>query len=196
MEYTKDEWKKLTENFATWPSEAPSDVSDTEVPHCVETDTYSSSSEEDRATTTRKRNITVRVNHLRPKQQMQKNIYASLKTLDKYRVSIFDPYFEGDWAPLTEAEVIEAQKKEMITRTSRVKKLTGKIILPASLLERQLVHIHLANKHGSLEADIAEPARFEWRIPAAMERTLRGDTPWKKMAELIRGQLRALSQTP
>eukprot|EP00924_Labyrinthula_sp_SR-Ha-C_P005405 snap_masked-scaffold_1-processed-gene-30.34-mRNA-1 protein AED:1.00 eAED:1.00 QI:0/-1/0/0/-1/1/1/0/183 len=74
----------------------------------------------------------------------------------------------------------------MITRTSRIKKLSGKIILPASLLERQLVHIHLANKHSSFEADLAEAARFEWRIPTAMERTLRGDTPWKKIVELIR----------
>eukprot|EP00924_Labyrinthula_sp_SR-Ha-C_P006385 augustus_masked-scaffold_57-processed-gene-0.54-mRNA-1 protein AED:1.00 eAED:1.00 QI:0/0/0/0/1/1/5/0/2940 len=148
-EYSKEEWEKLTEDFATWPSEVPSDVSDTRVAHYIETDTYSTSEEEDN-TTAKIRNVTVRVNHFRPKKQMEKKIYASLKTLDKYRVSVFNPYFEGDWAPLTEAEVIEAQKKEMITRTSRIKKL------------------------------------FEWRIPAAMERTLRGDTPWKKMVELIR----------
>eukprot|EP00924_Labyrinthula_sp_SR-Ha-C_P000607 augustus_masked-scaffold_27-processed-gene-4.59-mRNA-1 protein AED:1.00 eAED:1.00 QI:0/0/0/0/1/1/3/0/1847 len=184
-EYSKEEWRKLTEDLATWPSQVPSDVSDTGMAHYIETDTYSTSEDEGN-TTAKIRSITVRVNHLRPKQQMDKKIYASLKTLDKYRVSVFNPYFEGDWAPLTEAEVIEAQKKEMITRTSRIKKLSGKIILPASLLERQLVHIHLANKHGSLEADMAEAARFEWRIPAAMERTLRGDTPWKKVVELIR----------
>eukprot|EP00924_Labyrinthula_sp_SR-Ha-C_P007842 maker-scaffold_28-snap-gene-4.90-mRNA-1 protein AED:0.29 eAED:0.34 QI:0/0/0/1/0/0/2/0/1181 len=184
-EYSKEEWKKLTEDFATWPSEVPSDVSDTGKAHYIETDTYSTSEDEDN-TTVKIRSVTVRVNHLRPKQQMDKKIYASLKTLDKYGVSVFNSYFEGEWAPLTEAEVIQAQKKEMITRTSRIKRLSGKIILPAALLGRQLVHIHLANKHGSLEADMAEAARFEWRIPAAMERKLRGDTPWKKMVELIR----------
>eukprot|EP00924_Labyrinthula_sp_SR-Ha-C_P007286 maker-scaffold_8-snap-gene-14.16-mRNA-1 protein AED:0.72 eAED:0.73 QI:0/0/0/0.5/1/1/2/0/1054 len=184
-EYSEEEWRKLTEDFATWPTEVPSDISDTEKERYIETDTYSSSEDED-GITAKIRSTTVRVNHLRPKRQMDKKIYASLKSLDKYRVSVFNPYFEGDWAPLTEAEVINEQKKELITRTSRIKRLSGKIILPTSLLERQLVHIHLANKHGSLEADLAEAAKFEWRIPAAMERTLRGDTPWKKMVELIR----------
>eukprot|EP00924_Labyrinthula_sp_SR-Ha-C_P014206 maker-scaffold_59-snap-gene-0.109-mRNA-1 protein AED:0.56 eAED:0.57 QI:0/0/0/1/1/1/2/0/828 len=162
-EYSEKEWRQLTEDYATWPTEVPSDISDTEKERYIETDTYSTSEDED-DTNAKIRSIAVRVNHLRPKQQMDKKIYASLKTLDKYRVSVFNPYFEGDWAPLTEAEVIEAQKKEMITRTSRIKKLS----------------------HGSLEADLAEAANFEWRIPAAMERTLRGDTAWKKMVELIR----------
>eukprot|EP00924_Labyrinthula_sp_SR-Ha-C_P006151 maker-scaffold_54-snap-gene-1.26-mRNA-1 protein AED:0.30 eAED:0.34 QI:0/0/0/0.5/0/0/2/0/749 len=184
-EYSEKEWKQLTEDFATWPTEVPSDISDTGNERYIETDTYSTSEDED-GTTAKIRSIAVRVNNLRPKQQMDKKMYASFKSLDKYRVSVFNPYFEGDWAPLTEAEVISAQKREMITRTSRIKRLAGKIILPPSLLERQLVHIHLANKHGSLEADLAEAARFEWRIPAAMERVLRGDTSWKKMVELIR----------
>eukprot|EP00924_Labyrinthula_sp_SR-Ha-C_P007816 snap_masked-scaffold_28-processed-gene-3.10-mRNA-1 protein AED:1.00 eAED:1.00 QI:0/-1/0/0/-1/1/1/0/161 len=151
-EYSEREWRKLAEDYATWPSEVPSDVSDMSKERYIETDTYSTSEDEDN-TTAKIRNVTVRANYLRSKQQMEKKIYASLKTLDKYRVSVFNPYFEGDWAPLTEAEVIEAQKTKMITRTSRIKKLSGKIILPTSLLERQLVHIHLANKHGSLEAD-------------------------------------------
>eukprot|EP00924_Labyrinthula_sp_SR-Ha-C_P014563 augustus_masked-scaffold_34-processed-gene-1.7-mRNA-1 protein AED:1.00 eAED:1.00 QI:0/0/0/0/1/1/12/0/2109 len=167
-EYSKEEWRKLTEDYATWPTEVPSDVSDTNKERYIEMDTYST------------------VNHLRPKRQMEKKIYASLRSLDKYRESVFNPYFEGNRAPLMEPEVIEVQKKEMITRTYRIKKLSGKIILPASLLERQLVHIHLANKHGSLESDLAEAARLEWRISAAMERTLRGDTSRKKMVELIR----------
>eukprot|EP00924_Labyrinthula_sp_SR-Ha-C_P003437 snap_masked-scaffold_15-processed-gene-9.33-mRNA-1 protein AED:0.88 eAED:0.88 QI:0/-1/0/1/-1/1/1/0/1128 len=184
-EYSEEEWRQLTEDFATWPTEVPSDISDTGNERYIETDTYSTSEDED-GTTAKIRSIAVRVNHLRPKQQMDKKIYALLKSLDKYRVSVFNPYFEGDWAPLTEAEVIKAQKEEMITRTSRIKRLAGKIILPSSLLERQLVHIHLANKHGSFEADLAEAAKFEWKIPAAMERVLRGDTSWKKMVELIR----------
>eukprot|EP00924_Labyrinthula_sp_SR-Ha-C_P005398 snap_masked-scaffold_1-processed-gene-30.33-mRNA-1 protein AED:1.00 eAED:1.00 QI:0/-1/0/0/-1/1/1/0/836 len=106
-EYSEEEWRKLTEDYATWPSEVPSDVSDTNKERYIETDTYSTSEDEEN-TTARIRSVTVRVNHLRPKQQMEKKIYASLKSLDKYRVSVFNPYFEGDWAPLTEAEVIEA----------------------------------------------------------------------------------------
>eukprot|EP00924_Labyrinthula_sp_SR-Ha-C_P004973 augustus_masked-scaffold_1-processed-gene-17.50-mRNA-1 protein AED:1.00 eAED:1.00 QI:0/0/0/0/1/1/3/0/802 len=184
-EYSEEEWEKLIEDYAIWPSEVPSDVSDMNKGRYIETDTYSPSEDEEN-TTARIRSVTVRVNHLRPKQQMEKKIYASLKSLNKYRVSVFNPYFEDDWAPLTEAEVIEAQKKEMITRTSRIKRLSGNIILPTSLLERQLVHIHLANKHGSPEADLVEAAKFEWTIPTAMERMLRGDTSWKKMVELIR----------
>eukprot|EP00924_Labyrinthula_sp_SR-Ha-C_P010186 augustus_masked-scaffold_66-processed-gene-0.96-mRNA-1 protein AED:1.00 eAED:1.00 QI:0/0/0/0/1/1/6/0/468 len=74
----------------------------------------------------------------------------------------------------------------MITRISRIKKLLGNIILPVSFLERQLVHIHLANKHGSLESDLAEAAKFELRTPAAIKRMLRGQTSWKKMVEFIR----------
>eukprot|EP00924_Labyrinthula_sp_SR-Ha-C_P012404 augustus_masked-scaffold_10-processed-gene-5.64-mRNA-1 protein AED:1.00 eAED:1.00 QI:363/0/0/0/1/1/6/0/753 len=184
-EYSEEEWRKLTEDYATRPSEVPLDVRDTNKELYIETDTYSTSEDEEN-TTVKIRSITVKVNHLRPKQQMDKKIYASFKSPDKYRVSVFNPYFEGDLAPLTEAEVIEAQKKEMNTRTPRVKRLSGRIILPTSILEQQLVHIHLANKHGSLKADLAEAAEFEWKIPAAMERTLRGDTPWKKMAELLR----------
>eukprot|EP00924_Labyrinthula_sp_SR-Ha-C_P013237 augustus_masked-scaffold_45-processed-gene-0.3-mRNA-1 protein AED:1.00 eAED:1.00 QI:0/0/0/0/1/1/12/0/1692 len=167
--YTVEECRKLTENFATWPSEVPSDVSDTNKKRYIETDTYLTSEDEDN-TTAKIRSVTARINHLRPKQQMEKKIYASLKSLDRYSVSVFNPYFKGDWAPLMEAEN---------------KRLVGKIILPPSLLERELVHIHLANKHGSLEADLAEAAKFEWRIPAAMESALRGDTPWKKVVELI-----------
>eukprot|EP00924_Labyrinthula_sp_SR-Ha-C_P000004 maker-scaffold_101-snap-gene-0.5-mRNA-1 protein AED:0.80 eAED:0.86 QI:0/0/0/0.66/0/0/3/0/275 len=70
-EYSEEEWRKLTDDYATWPTEVLSDVSNTDKGNYAETDTYSTSEDEDN-TTARIMNVVVRVNHLGPKRQMEK----------------------------------------------------------------------------------------------------------------------------
>eukprot|EP00924_Labyrinthula_sp_SR-Ha-C_P006787 maker-scaffold_8-augustus-gene-0.27-mRNA-1 protein AED:0.34 eAED:0.34 QI:0/0/0/0.66/1/0.66/3/0/1184 len=103
---------------------------------------------------------------LSPKKQKEKLTYERMRALDKDRISCLNPYYQGDWKRISEKELLDAQKREALGDGIKISEEEGRIIIPESLFERQLVHIHLANRHGSRVQDVAEVRRFKWIIPS------------------------------
>eukprot|EP00924_Labyrinthula_sp_SR-Ha-C_P012886 snap_masked-scaffold_12-processed-gene-2.6-mRNA-1 protein AED:0.35 eAED:0.39 QI:0/-1/0/1/-1/1/1/0/1366 len=103
---------------------------------------------------------------LSPKKQKEKLTYERMRALDKDRISCLNPYYQGDWKRISEKELLDAQKREALGDGIKISEEEGRIIIPKSLFERQLVHIHLANRHGSRVQDVAEVRRFKWIIPS------------------------------
>eukprot|EP00924_Labyrinthula_sp_SR-Ha-C_P004239 maker-scaffold_3-snap-gene-18.45-mRNA-1 protein AED:0.36 eAED:0.40 QI:0/0/0/1/0/0.33/3/0/1135 len=103
---------------------------------------------------------------LSPKKQKEKLTYERMRALDKDRISCLNPYYQGDWKRISEKELLDAQKQEALGDGIKISEEEGRIMIPKSLFERQLVHVHLANRHGSRVQDVAEVRRFRWIIPA------------------------------
>eukprot|EP00924_Labyrinthula_sp_SR-Ha-C_P011944 augustus_masked-scaffold_156-processed-gene-0.1-mRNA-1 protein AED:1.00 eAED:1.00 QI:0/0/0/0/1/1/3/0/626 len=103
---------------------------------------------------------------LSPKKQKEKLTYERMRALDKDRISCLNPYYQGDWKRISEKELLDAQKQEALGDGIKISEEEGRIMIPKSLFERQLVHIHLANRRGSRVQDVAEVRRFRWIIPA------------------------------
>eukprot|EP00924_Labyrinthula_sp_SR-Ha-C_P011429 augustus_masked-scaffold_46-processed-gene-0.6-mRNA-1 protein AED:1.00 eAED:1.00 QI:0/0/0/0/1/1/6/0/493 len=53
-------------------------------------------------------------------------------------------------------------------------------------MKHQLVRIHVANKHGSVNADATKAVRFEWMLSEAMQRTKDGNDDWDEIVEVLR----------
>eukprot|EP00924_Labyrinthula_sp_SR-Ha-C_P012983 augustus_masked-scaffold_12-processed-gene-5.11-mRNA-1 protein AED:1.00 eAED:1.00 QI:0/0/0/0/1/1/2/0/1673 len=103
---------------------------------------------------------------LSPKKQKEKLTYERMRALYKDRISCLNPYYQGEWKRISEKELLDAQKREALGNGLKISEEEGSIIIPKSLFERQLVHIHLANRHGSRVQDVAEVRRFKWVIPS------------------------------
>eukprot|EP00924_Labyrinthula_sp_SR-Ha-C_P007782 maker-scaffold_28-snap-gene-3.8-mRNA-1 protein AED:0.33 eAED:0.36 QI:0/0/0/1/0.5/0.33/3/0/1487 len=103
---------------------------------------------------------------LSPKKQKEKLTFERMRALDKDRISCLNPYYHGEWKRISEKELLDAQKREALGDGLKISEEEGRIIIPKLLFERQLVHIHLANRHGSRMQDMAEVRRFKWKIPS------------------------------
>eukprot|EP00924_Labyrinthula_sp_SR-Ha-C_P006445 augustus_masked-scaffold_57-processed-gene-1.64-mRNA-1 protein AED:1.00 eAED:1.00 QI:0/0/0/0/1/1/9/0/1857 len=103
---------------------------------------------------------------LSPKKK-EKPTFERMRALDKDRISCLNPYYQGEWKRISEKELLDAQKRESLGDGLKISEEEGRIIVPQSLFERQLVHIHLANRHGSRIQDVAEVRRFNWKIPSS-----------------------------
>eukprot|EP00924_Labyrinthula_sp_SR-Ha-C_P005475 augustus_masked-scaffold_1-processed-gene-32.62-mRNA-1 protein AED:1.00 eAED:1.00 QI:0/0/0/0/1/1/2/0/167 len=71
-------------------------------------DDYATTTDEETETRAGIRSLSVNLVHLRPKKQVENRTYTALKSLDKYRVSVFNAYLEGEWRLLEEVEIIRA----------------------------------------------------------------------------------------
>eukprot|EP00924_Labyrinthula_sp_SR-Ha-C_P001907 augustus_masked-scaffold_30-processed-gene-2.71-mRNA-1 protein AED:1.00 eAED:1.00 QI:0/0/0/0/1/1/3/0/1192 len=104
---------------------------------------------------------------LSPKKQKEKLTLERMRALDKDRISCLNPYYHGEWKRISEKELLDAQKREVLGDGLEISEEEGRIIIPKSLFERQLVHIHLANRHGSRIQDVGEVRRFKWKISSS-----------------------------
>ena len=95
-----------------------------------------------------------RVETRRQKKRKRGDRYLEqLKELDEGRVSFTSPLFQGRFLKLTEAEILEAQKKDLPEKYKpkgeELAKRKGKIIIPESIVTRFLLHNHVAELHPS-----------------------------------------------
>eukprot|EP00924_Labyrinthula_sp_SR-Ha-C_P008000 augustus_masked-scaffold_41-processed-gene-2.21-mRNA-1 protein AED:1.00 eAED:1.00 QI:0/0/0/0/1/1/4/0/1645 len=106
--------------------------------------------------------VTVNAVRLNPNKQREKRTYEQMRAFDKDRVSAFNPYYEGSWKRISEAELLDGQKAEGLGDGMKLARAGDKVVIPETLFERQMVHIHLAGHHGPVSAckDYIEAAAF------------------------------------
>eukprot|EP00924_Labyrinthula_sp_SR-Ha-C_P011882 snap_masked-scaffold_76-processed-gene-0.9-mRNA-1 protein AED:1.00 eAED:1.00 QI:0/-1/0/0/-1/1/1/0/147 len=107
--------------------------------------------------------IDVIVSELRlsPKKVKEKLTFEGTQALVKDRISSFNSYYESSWDRISKGELLNAQKQESLGDGLKISEGEGRVIIPQSSFERQLVHIHLANRHGSRIQDVPEVRRFK-----------------------------------
>eukprot|EP00924_Labyrinthula_sp_SR-Ha-C_P009054 snap_masked-scaffold_2-processed-gene-11.4-mRNA-1 protein AED:0.14 eAED:0.14 QI:0/-1/0/1/-1/1/1/0/1364 len=109
--------------------------------------------------------VTVNAVRLNPNKQREKRTYEQMRAFDKDRVSAFNPYYEGTWKRISEAELLDSQKAERLGDGIKLARAGDKVVIPEILFERQMVHIHLAGHHGPVSACVAEASKYAWVIP-------------------------------
>eukprot|EP00924_Labyrinthula_sp_SR-Ha-C_P005539 maker-scaffold_68-snap-gene-0.91-mRNA-1 protein AED:0.68 eAED:0.69 QI:0/0/0/0.5/0/0/2/0/225 len=111
-----------------------------------------------------------------PKKQKEKLTFERMRALDKERISSFNPYYECSWERISEKELLNAQKQESLGDGLKISEEEGRVIIPQSFFERQLVHTHLANRKGSRIHDVAEVRPFKWKVPPSYGEKVSAET--------------------
>ena len=84
---------------------------------------------------------------------------------EKHRLSALSPYATEKLQPLTDLQLIDAQRKAGIEGgENELIQRNQKIYVPKNMLERVIVHNHLANRHRALKSEIQALEKFHFDL--------------------------------
>eukprot|EP00924_Labyrinthula_sp_SR-Ha-C_P004081 snap_masked-scaffold_3-processed-gene-13.14-mRNA-1 protein AED:1.00 eAED:1.00 QI:0/-1/0/0/-1/1/1/0/196 len=107
--------------------------------------------------------------------------FELMRAFDKDRVSTFNPYYEGEWKRVSEAELIEHQKLEGLGYGIQFGKADGKVVIPEALLQRHMFYIHLTGDHGPMGVAVADASNYAWRIPESYDEGVKIQSIFKEL---------------
>eukprot|EP00924_Labyrinthula_sp_SR-Ha-C_P003638 snap_masked-scaffold_3-processed-gene-1.14-mRNA-1 protein AED:1.00 eAED:1.00 QI:0/0/0/0/1/1/2/0/1179 len=92
-------------------------------------------------------------------EESSESLQEYLKKMDQDRLSFLNPYYKGGWKRINEQELLSLQRKLEPTLTI-LKKVNDKIFIPLSLVQRLIVHNHIALGHPSQTLKLNELNKY------------------------------------
>ena len=120
------------------------------------------------------------VRRVRREDPSEPELEAKYRWIDKYRLSAMNPFSNGNFAPVSDVELREAQREagweDGERNPEQLVTSEGKIRVPEKVQECLVVHTHLINKHEALESEMRglERYKFENQDPETVKLIVKG----------------------